>query len=78
MWKKHQKMMSDEFCQNELKRIYQDWQNGEQIIQWKVIASYGKVFQYIYKMILCCIFFTFTYLIIHNLKWTNLVIIVLK
>ena len=77
MWKKHQKMMSDEFCQNELKRIYQDWQNGEQIIQWKVIASYGKVFQYIYKMILCCIFFTFTYLIIHNFDKINNIISIL-
>ena len=68
MWKKHQKMMSDEFCQNELKRVYQAWQNGDEIVQWKVIASYKKIVQYIFKMILCCFFFLFSYSIIQNLN----------
>lgn len=70
-------MMSDEFCQNELKRVYQDWQNGEQIIQWKTVVSYGKIFQYIYKMIVCFIFFLFAYKIIQNFNEKNNIISIL-
>ena len=77
MWKRHQKMMSDEFCRNELKRIHRDWQNGEEIIQWTVIVSYGKVFQYICKILLCCLFFSLAYYVIQNFDKINKVISIL-